>query len=519
MWAENWRDTLWQQIDEPDRPWDLIVIGGGITGAGLMREAARVGARVLLIERDDFASGTSSWSSKLVHGGLRYLAQGEWRLTLESVRERQAMMKAAPGLVDPLNFLLPMYRGSKPGRLMMGAALTAYDLMAGKRYSRYLGADRFTRRMSALRASELRGGFAYMDARTDDVRLVLRVLSEGLADGGQAANYLGAESLLFEGDRVAGVTVRDRVNGRSGELRARAVVNAAGPWVDALREQAGGEPRIRPLRGSHLLFRAEQLPLTEALTLFHPRDNRPLFAFPWEGVTLFGTTDLDHPDWPANPARMTPQEAAYLEEALAHYFPLHPLKSSDALSAFSGIRPVVNTGAASPSEESREHALWAEKGLLTVSGGKLTTFRGTALEALRKLADQVPALADVNDESPVLGQAPQVKAGLQRMAGRLGADYEAAAKTFDTSQIITGTVYRWAELQWAVRHEAVETLADLMLRRTRLGLLLPQGGRDLLDQVGGLCRRELGWDVTRWEKERRRYISHWQEAHRPPVAA
>lgn len=516
MLDPDWRERFWAKGDDA---WDLIVIGGGITGAGILREAARAGLKALLLERNDFAAGTSSGSSKLVHGGLRYLASGDWRLTRESVRERQALMQAAPGLVEPLTFLLPMYAGHRPGRLVMGAALKLYDRMAGLHYSRYLDAGTVHWRVPPLATAELNGAFAYLDARTDDVRLVLRVLSEALADGAVAANYVTAESLLVENDRVTGVRARDGITGATAELRAPVVINATGPWADALRAGVKGDPRLRPLRGSHFLFDFARLPMAQAVTLFHPRDKRPLFAFPWEGATLFGTTDIDHEGWPGRPARMTPAEADYLIEALAHYFPSLGLRRGDALCAYAGVRPVVGGGAAEPSAESRESAIWDERGLLTVTGGKLTTYRVTALEALAAARDRLPGGLRLDARAPILDPAPvPARPAEARLAGRYGAAYERMRQELPDADFtaVPGSVTAWAELRWALRREAVTGLADLLLRRTRLGLVLPDGATRLLDDVGALCRAELGWDESRWQREREDYLAHWREAHAVP---
>lgn len=512
----DWRERFWASGEDA---WDLIVIGGGITGAGILREAARAGVRALLIERGDFAGGTSSWSSKLVHGGLRYLASGHWRLTRESVRERQALMRAAPGLVEPLTFLIPMYAGQRPGRLAMGAGLKLYDRMAGLHSSRYLDRETMHWRVPSLTGAGLKGAFAYLDARTDDVRLVLRVLSEALADGASAINYVAAESLLIENGRVTGLRARDAVTGASAELRAPAVINATGPWADGLRAEVGGTSRLRPLRGSHFLFDFARLPVAQAVTLFHPRDKRPLFAFPWQGATLLGTTDLDHAGWPAKPVRMTAGEADYLLEGVAHYFPGLDLRRENALCTYSGVRPVVSGGAASPSAESRESAIWDERGLLTVTGGKLTTYRVTALEALAAVRERLPSGTRFDRRAPILRPAPPpLRPGEARLAGRYGADYERMRRELPDGEFapVPGSVTAWAELRWALRHEAVTGLGDLLLRRTRLGLTLPEGGAALLGEIGELCRAELGWEGERWRRERDAYLGHWRTAHAAP---
>jgi glycerol-3-phosphate dehydrogenase len=516
MFEPDWRTRFWAA---GENAWDLIVIGGGITGVGILREAARAGVKALLIERDDFAAGTSSRSSKLVHGGLRYLASGDWRLTRESVRERQALMRAAPGLVEPLTFLVPMYAGHRPGRLAMSAALKLYDRMAGLRYSHYLDRKTLHWRTPSLNDAGLKGAFAYRDARTDDARLVLRVLSEALADGATAANYVAAESLLIENDRVAGVRARDAVTGDTAELRAPAVINATGPWADGLRAEVDGGARLRPLRGSHFLFDFARLPVAQAVTLFHPRDRRPLFAFPWEGVTVLGTTDLDHANWPAKPARMSSREADYLLEGAAHYFPGLGLRRGDALCTYAGIRPVVAGGAGDPSAESRESAIWDERGLLTVTGGKLTTYRVTALEALAAVRDRLPRGTKFDPRAPILRPAPPPARPIEaRLAGRYGEAYTRMRRELPASEFapVPGSVTVRAELRWALRHETVAVLDDLLLRRTRLGLVLPDGGAAVLDDVGELCRAELGWDEQRWRRERDAYLRRWREDYAAP---
>lgn len=512
----DWRSRFWASGDDA---WDLIVIGGGITGTGILREAARAGLRALLLERADFGGGTSSWSSKLVHGGLRYLASGDWRLTRESVRERQALMRAAPGLVEPLTFLVPMYAGQRPGRPAMTAALKIYDHMAGLHYSHYLNRETLNWRVPSLAEHGLKGAFAYLDARTDDVRLVLRVLSEALEDGATAMNYVAAESLLIENGRVTGVRARDAVTGAAAEIRAPAVINATGPWADGLRAEVEGPSRLRPLRGSHFVFDFARLPVPQAVTLFHPRDNRPLFAFPWQGVTILGTTDLDHEDWPAKPARMTADEADYLLEATTHYFPGLGLRRDNALCSYAGVRPVVGGGAADPSAESRESAIWDERGLLTVTGGKLTTFRVNALQALKAVRDRLPSGARLDSRAPILRPAPTPATREEApLAGRYGGEYERMRRELTDADFapVPGSVATWAELRWALRHEAVNGLGDLLLRRTRLGLTLPEGGTALFDEIGALCREELDWDEQRWRREADAYREYWRWAHAVP---
>jgi glycerol-3-phosphate dehydrogenase len=256
-----------------DKQWDVLVIGGGITGAGVLLEAARRGLRALLVERHDFAWGTSSRSSKLVHGGLRYLKEGRFGLTRESVREREALLRAAPGLVEPLEFAFGAYAGRKPGRHAFLLGLALYDRMAGTRSRHWHERDAFLALAPHAGTEGLLGGMHYRDAQTDDARLVLRVLAEAQALGGTAVNYVSAERLA-QGKAV----LRDGESGETFDVRTRLVVNATGAGVDALR---GGARRVRPLRGSHLVLPAWLLPLASAVSLMHPEDGLPVLAFPW----------------------------------------------------------------------------------------------------------------------------------------------------------------------------------------------------------------------------------------------
>jgi glycerol-3-phosphate dehydrogenase len=461
--------------------YDLIVIGGGITGAGVLREAVRTGAKVLLVEQGDYASGTSSRSSKLVHGGLRYLKSGHWKLTLESVRERDRLLREAPGLVLPLPFVMPLIRGRKPGRWMMQVGLFIYDLMAGSRSSRFIAADDVRRQVPGVTREGLFGGLAYEDATTDDARLVLRLVFDSIALGAAAMNYVQAQVVAPGRVRLA-----DRVDGGVREIDAAMIVNATGAWPDTTQ----GAPALRPLRGSHFVFPAHKWSLQCAVSWFHPHDARPMFALPWLGAVVYGTTDLDHTDGIDAP-RMTSAEAAYLMAGIDQHFPGLGLRASDAIASYAGVRPVVASGKESPSAESRESAIWSGPSSVGVTGGKLTTFRVAALEVLREAAKQLPQLAPAADGPLFAAHAPA------------------------EGERIAHTPFTWDGLQHAASHEQVEHLSDLMLRRTRLGLVVEQGGLALLPKIRALCQHELGWDDERWLLEERDYLDDWQRQHAP----
>lgn len=524
-WARGWRDKVWSELDQE---WDVLIIGGGITGAGIFRECVHAGLRVVLVEAADFASGTSSRSSKLVHGGLRYLKNAQFRVTLESVREREYLLKQGRGLVNYLGFLHASLEGDHMPGWIFGTGLVLYDLMAGQWSHRSHDAGEMRELCPALTTPALRGGYRYFDASTDDARLVLRLIREAVAGGGLALNYARAESLLrTRNGQVCGAVIWD-VSGeteRCAEISARVVVNATGAWADEMRGRLECKPRLRPLRGSHLVLPFHRLPLTRAVSFMHPKDGRPVFALPWEGAIIFGTTDVDHGSILQADPRISSNEAEYLLSALQQVFPLQELTTEDVLSTYSGLRPVVDTGRADPSKESREHAIWVENNLLTVSGGKLTTFRIMARDALKAVRHQLGHII-FKPEMPVLDviqpESEALLAGLslppaQRL--RLLARYgNSSAALFSSAsprdfESVPATPYLWSELRQASRTEGVVHLNDLLLRRVRLGLLAPNGGIDLLPRIRTIVQTELGWDDVRWDREAGLYINLWTHSY------
>ncbi len=517
VWDKGWRERVWINLDQA---WDLIVVGGGITGAGILREASRVGLRALLVEARDFASGTSSRSSKLVHGGLRYLSNFQIRLTAESVRERGRLLKAGRGLIEPLENILASYAGDKPPGWVMGAGLMVYDMLAWQWRHQHHSTTEVKALCPSINTDHMVGGYSYFDAQTDDARLVLRVIGEGVRAGGTVLNYASVEGLLrYQNGQVAGVQLHDQASGREKEVRAGVVMNATGAWADRLRSHIQRKPQLRPLRGSHLFFPHVKLPLTQSISFLHPADHRPVFAFPWEGVTLVGTTDVDQGgEIPSDP-RPSAAEAEYLMQAVNHAFKPLGLQLEDAQATISGIRPVVNTGQADPSKESREFVLWEEDGLLTVTGGKLTTFRLMAQAALRAVQRRLPGHPK-SDAAVLEGTDAVLEAELEpmtmlRLLGRYGAQAASLiqASASDELSPIGDTRYLWAELRWAARAEGVVHLEDLLLRRVRLGILTSQGGLPLMDRIRSIAQPELGWDDARWQAEADAYARLWRQSY------
>ncbi len=372
----------------------------------------------------------------------------------------------------------------------------------------------------------LLGGYHYFDAQTDDARLVLRVILEavraGARNGSAALNYACVEGLLRDrSGQVHGIQLHDQVGGRLKEVRAPVVINATGAWADQLRAHIEAEAQLRPLRGSHLFFPRDKLPVTQMISFLHPIDRRPVFAYPWEGVTLVGTTDVDQGEAVHSDPCLSLGEVEYLMQAVTHAFKPLNLGLNDVQSTLSGIRAVVNTGQANPSKESREFVLWDEQGLLTVTGGKLTTFRLMAHDALRAVRKRLPdhprfnakeRVLDPIDVTPIEQLDPIAQA---RLFGRYGADTLElinAAKADELHPIGTSPSL-WAELRWAARAEGVVHLDDLLLRRVRLGLIAPQGGLPLMDRIRAIAQPELGWDDERWHVEAMNYSRVWRESY------
>lgn len=497
------REMAWARLA---RPLDLLIIGGGVTGAGVLLEAARRGLNAALVERDDFASGTSSRSSKLVHGGLRYLREGKLRLTRESVIERETLLREAPGLVDPMPFLMPQYRGRGPSKTLVQLGLALYDALADERRRQYLDAAQALQLEPEIAPANLVGAHVFHDATTDDARLVMRLLSEAESFGGFALNYANVTALQRNRrGRVDAAIVHDTVKEREQTVSAKVVLNATGVFADELREKISRHRKLRPLRGSHLLLDSNRLALRHAVAFAHPADGRPVFAYPWMGLTLAGTTDVDHGDGLSDEPAIARSELNYLLEGLAAQFPHARIDEGAIVSTFAGVRPVVAGGHTDPSRESRDQLLLEERGLITITGGKLTTFRPMALTALKAVSRHLGKRIDLRPTRIFRPATPTQSVRLNGRYGMCAAELADAARIGD-EYLIGATETSWAELRYALRSECVVYLDDLLLRRTRLGLQLPDGGSEILSQVCELCVEELGWDAERRRREVSAYL-------------
>ncbi len=504
-----------------DKTWDLIVVGGGITGSAILKEAGRCGLKAILLEQRDFAWGTSSRSSKMIHGGLRYLSQGQLNLTRESLKERERLLKEAPGLIDSMCYVFPHFKKVFPPPFLFRILIIFYEILAGRRTSRFSRASDGPFLLPHFPKAGFRGATIYEDAVTDDARLVLRIINEAKSDGAEALNYLRVEDLKRdESGKVNGVNACCQITGERVSLTATVVVNSTGVWADELRKKMGKKPMIRPLRGSHVVLKPGSLPVSAAITFMHPQDQRPVFIYPWLGTTVVGTTDIDHKNNINKDPMITREEVDYLLEGLLGVFSDIPVGEQHVISTWSGVRPVITSGAKSPSQEKRSHTLDLEDGLLTIMGGKLTTFRVMASEVIAKIAPMVGGAGIMDDKSFFNNEKQESSsdeycfADSRRIYGYFG---ELADSVFSGNhEAIPGTPYFWSEVEFSLKNESVFQLDDLMLRRTRLGMILHRGGEAVLEKVGSLCQKYLGWTDERWQQELARYVAIYEKYYSLP---
>jgi glycerol-3-phosphate dehydrogenase len=499
---------------------DVLVIGGGITGAGVARDAAMRGLRTALVEQDDFASGTSSRSSRLVHGGVRYLEHGQLALVFESSAERRTLRRIAPHLVRPLAFVWPVYAGARVPRWKLAAGLTLYDLLAlfrnVGRHER-LDVDGVLAREPHVRRDALVGGARYWDAATDDARLTLATIRSAIAAGAVALNHTRAGSIARSGARVTGARIVDRVTGRAVEVSARVVVNATGPWSDTVERMAHGVAKsaVRGSKGVHVCVRRERVANVGALTLLAPSDGRVMFVLPSGDFTIIGTTDTYETVEP-DQVRASERDVSYLLDAANHFFPEARLVRDDVVSAWAGLRPLKANGGGrdDPGAASREHTI-AEQvpGLVSVTGGKLTTYRAMASQVV----DAVQRSLGLARTPSRTARVALVGGGVADLAAEIAAAADAIGDTAIATRLVQtfgdawrdvwalagepglaervepGRPYVLAELLYAVRHEMAVTLGDLLIRRMPLAFETRDHGRAAARRAASHVARWSSW--------------------------
>jgi len=501
---------------------DLLVIGGGITGCGIARDAALRGLRVALVEKEDFASGTSSRSSRLVHGGLRYLEHGFLHLVFEASGERRRLLRLAPHLVRPLEFLWPVYAGARVPQWKLSAGLTLYDALALFRNvgtHRRLSVRQIAAREPDLRREGLVGGARYFDAATDDARLTLANAVGAVEAGAVVLNHARVTELLLETETRRGARVHDVIGDAEVAVRAKIIINATGPWSNELQRLDGDATRPAKVRGSkgvHISVARERLGNHGALTLLAPNDARVMFILPSGRLTIIGTTDTftdAHPD----EVRASERDVEYLLDAANTFFPAAHLTRNDVVSAWAGIRPLIATGALNPNptNASREHAIsQSGNGVVSITGGKLTTYRIMAAEVVDTVAEQlgthvarrpptltVPLpggdLAFIDEAIAAAERATADPALANHLVRSYGSRWSAVADEIGApsgGERLAGSPYTIGEMRYAVKHEMGFTLADLLLRRTHLAFETRDHGAQSAERVARGVADLLGWN-------------------------
>ncbi|MFH0881612.1 MAG: glycerol-3-phosphate dehydrogenase/oxidase [bacterium] len=518
------RESMLRQVIGNDRPWDMVVVGGGATGSGIALDAAARGYRILLLEQDDFSKGTSSRSTKLAHGGVRYLQQGNLTLVLEALHERGLMIRNAPHLVHNLPFVVPNYDWWEAP--FYGIGLKLYSVLAGRHNlgeTRLLSRDETLERIPTIETNGLRGGVIYHDGQFDDSRFVIALLQTAVEQGAVALNYMKVTGLTKTDGFVDGVTVHDEESGANHELRARAVINATGPFSDALRrlDDPNASAFIRPSQGVHIVIDRRFLPGDNAIMVPHTDDGRVMFAIPWQNRVIVGTTDTPVHQIPLEPIPLK-EEVDFLVGHAARYLSQDPTHS-DVLSVFAGIRPLVgpaddngNTAAIS-----RDHTIAiSHSGLVTIAGGKWTTYRRMAEETV----DHAAVIARL-DEQPCVTSNLNIHGyhthshefGELAEYGSDAPDILALAKQEKKlgERLHSNLPVIGAQIVWAVREEMARSLEDVLARRTRSLLLDAKASLAIAPKVAEIMSKEMKTG-KRWAKEQVSAYEKLVENYLPP---
>ncbi|MHB8872597.1 MAG: glycerol-3-phosphate dehydrogenase/oxidase [Myxococcaceae bacterium] len=529
-----------------ERPFDLLVIGGGITGCGVARDAALRGLSVGLVEKADFASGTSSKSSKLIHGGLRYLEHAQFRLVFEGTNERALLMRLAPHLVKPLPFLVPAYRESRPGLIKLDVGLWIYDALCGfssfKLHKSYRG-KKVLELEPGLLDRELKGGIVYYDCLTDDARLTLENALDARALGAVVANRVRVRALVRDHKgKVTGAEVEDVDSGIASApftVRAKVVVNASGAWTDQVRALNGAKPILKPTKGVHLVLDSARLPLRHAIVMLARKDHRVMFGIPWGNRSVLGTTDTF---FDGNPDHVvtTREDAEYLLETANHYFPNAKLTRQDVLSSWAGLRPLVQFGGGdvNASDISREHYVLDDPGFVTIAGGKLTTYRRIAAEVVdcaaaqlgrvppsttaeRSLpgADGIAGQEELNDLVELLQKKGLAEGPARHLADSYGVRAQVMAARFANdpgshAQLDPELPYLAGEVDEAVDTELARGLSDVLCRRIPLILRSRDQGLSAAPGVAARMAKKLDWSEARVRDELGQYRALADEARK-----
>lgn len=503
------RAALLTQALEHDHPYDFIVIGGGATGAGVALDAASRGFDVLLVEAEDFGSGTSSRSSKLVHGGVRYLAQGHIGLVYESLHERARMRNNAPHLVSVLPILVPAANRLELARFWIG--LKIYDWLAGTAGfgpSRYVSRKKLRERMPEVADAGLAGAVEYFDGQFDDTRYVIDLIKTAAEHGATPLNYCAVTRFNKEQDgKLQGVTVRDSVSGRTFEATGKALINATGPYADSIlrMDDPDAERLITPSQGVHLAVSSSFLPGDDGLLIPETPDGRIMFALPWHEHVILGTTDTKLDETPREPIAQS-AEIDLILETVSRYLTPAP-KRSDILAVFAGVRPLPRGRSRATAKLSREHSITVSaSGLISITGGKWTTYRNMAEDCVDRAIEE-HGLAEQSCQTVTLALhgATEPPSTTDELAA-YGRDAAAIRRLIEREPQLAELIhadlpYTAAQCLWAVREEMALTLEDVLARRTRALLLNSSAALDCAPRVAALLGSDLNWDLARQEQE------------------
>ncbi len=498
---------MYRRVREHNGRWDMIVVGGGATGVGIAIDAATRNYDVLLLEQSDFGKGTSSRSTKLVHGGVRYLEQGNVSLVMEALKERGLLLQNAPHLVHDLAFVVPNYDWWEAP--FYGIGLKVYNLLAGKYgfgQSRILSKEETLERLPTIKTEGLRGGVVYYDGQFDDSRLLINMVTTAYEQGATLLNYAAVTSLDKDAQGfVNGVAARDAETGESFRAEAKVVINATGAFSDGVRQQSDpdAEAMIAPSQGIHLVFDRSFLPGDSAIMVPHTSDGRVMFAIPWHGHTLVGTTDTPIPAAELEPSPME-QEIEFILNTAAEYLERRPTRE-DVLSVFTGIRPLVKSSASGNTASlSRDHTIRIERsGLLTICGGKWTTYRHMAEDLVNQAADlaELPEKECVTRRLNIHGFFPShEKLGELRVYGSDALEIRKmiAAEPALSERLHPALPYTAAEVVWAARQEMARTVEDVLARRLRALFLNARAAIAMAPRAAELMAVELGLDAN-WQ--------------------
>jgi glycerol-3-phosphate dehydrogenase len=519
------RESQIARLESDSQPWDIVVIGGGATGVGVAVDAAARGYRVALLEQNDFGKGTSSRSTKLIHGGLRYLKQGRIRLVRDALIERGLLCRNAPHLVHPLPTIVPLH--SRWEALYYGIGLKVYERLSGRLSlgpSRSLSLDEMRQAIPTIETHGLYGGASYLDGAFDDTRLLVNLMQTAIERGAVCVNYAPVRELVKEGSKVRGVVAEDLETGDSLRLAARVVVNATGPFSDQILklDNPSASPVIAASQGIHLVFDREFLPSASAIIVPKTRDGRVIFAVPWHHHTVIGTTDTPRADFPLDPKPL-PGEVAFILETIAPYLTRKPQRS-DIRSIFAGIRPLVRAGEASnTSKLGRDHEVRiAASGLISVLGGKWTTYRKMAEDCV----DQAAGVAGLKPEKcPTKSMSIHGHPGDNKYArfAEYGSDAPAleqliASTTGGDDPLAERLPYVVGQAIFAARNEMARTVEDVLARRTRALFLDAEAAVAAAPGVASQLATEFGRDAA-WQSSQVKKFMQVAEAYRPRTSA